>query len=185
MVIPYAPSCEWYSKHLGNIILGCEPPSVASLRDVTRCNIRTASGDAITLTVPVVGGASALKHLKYEQLVASEHGNWRHVHIGALEAAYGKTPFFAYYIDDIKNALSMPSQMITLLNKNVYTIIESALHINEITDHLKREFSNNRFTAILADYSECFDPNVSVLDLLFRKGPHAVFSLLSPFISKI
>ena len=32
----------------------------------------------------------------------SDHGNWRHLHWQALVSAYGETPFFEYYADDIR-----------------------------------------------------------------------------------
>jgi hypothetical protein len=30
----------------------------------------------------------------------SDHGNWRHLHLNALDSAYRNSPFFEYYIDD-------------------------------------------------------------------------------------
>ena len=32
----------------------------------------------------------------------SDHGNWRHLHWNALVSAYGESPFFEYYQDDIR-----------------------------------------------------------------------------------
>ena len=32
----------------------------------------------------------------------SDHANWRHVHWNALLSAYGESPFFEYYQDDIR-----------------------------------------------------------------------------------
>ena len=32
----------------------------------------------------------------------SDHGNWRHLHWNALVSAYGESPFFDYYQDDIR-----------------------------------------------------------------------------------
>ena len=32
----------------------------------------------------------------------SDHGNWRHLHWNALQSAYGESPFFDYYQDDIR-----------------------------------------------------------------------------------
>ena len=34
--------------------------------------------------------------------LVSEHGNWRHQHWEALKSAYGMSPFFDYYQDDIR-----------------------------------------------------------------------------------
>ena len=32
----------------------------------------------------------------------SDHGNWRHLHWQALQSAYGDSPFFEYYEDDLR-----------------------------------------------------------------------------------
>ena len=32
----------------------------------------------------------------------SSHGNWRHLHWQALQSAYGESPFFEYYEDDLR-----------------------------------------------------------------------------------
>lgn len=35
----------------------------------------------------------------------SEHGNWRHLHWGALYSAYGKSPYFDYIADDLHSII--------------------------------------------------------------------------------
>ena len=49
------------------------------------------------LTVPVEKSAECIKDLRI-----SDHGNWRHLHWNALQSAYGESPFFEYYQDDIR-----------------------------------------------------------------------------------
>ena len=36
----------------------------------------------------------------------SDHANWRHLHWNALQSAYGESPFFEYYADDLHPFLS-------------------------------------------------------------------------------
>ena len=36
-----------------------------------------------------------------KEIRISDHGNWRHIHWNALKSAYGESPFFEYYADDI------------------------------------------------------------------------------------
>ncbi len=55
-----------------------------------RCLIATTNG-VQALTVPVSDG-----------MVISDHGNWRHQHWQALTSAYGDSPFFLYYEDDLR-----------------------------------------------------------------------------------
>lgn len=72
----------------------CEPFRKRTFRN--RCEIATPNGRQ-TLTVPVEHHSLALTSLRI-----SEHNKWRHVHWQALETAYGNSPFFDYYVDDIR-----------------------------------------------------------------------------------
>ena len=62
-----------------------------------RCLIATTQG-VQALTVPVERGTS----LCMKDIRISDHGNWRHLHWNALVSAYGESPFFEYYQDDIR-----------------------------------------------------------------------------------
>ena len=62
-----------------------------------RCLIATTQGIQ-ALTVPVERGTSPL----IKDIRISDHGNWRHLHWNALVSAYGESPFFEYYQDDIR-----------------------------------------------------------------------------------
>lgn len=68
-----------------------------------RCLIATTQG-VQALTVPVVRGETSL--LKDTRI--SDHGNWRHLHWNALQSAYGESPFFEYYQDDIRPFFERP-----------------------------------------------------------------------------
>ena len=62
-----------------------------------RCLIATTQGIQV-LTVPVERGTSQ----RIKDIRISDHGNWRHLHWNALVSAYGESPFFEYYQDDIR-----------------------------------------------------------------------------------
>lgn len=64
-----------------------------------RCIIATANGPQ-TLTVPVERGDSPKCSMRDVRI--SDHGEWRHLHWQALVSAYGETPFFEYYADDLR-----------------------------------------------------------------------------------
>ena len=67
-----------------------------------RCRIATANGVQL-LTVPVTLPPSAQGgKCPIRQVRISDHGNWRHLHWQALQAAYGMSPFFDYYADDLR-----------------------------------------------------------------------------------
>ena len=64
-----------------------------------RCLIADANGP-LALTIPTEKTAEGKCLMR--DIRISDHGNWRHQHWNALEAAYRHTPFFLYYEDDFR-----------------------------------------------------------------------------------
>ncbi len=52
----------------------------------------------LVLTIPT----SHETGMNIKDIRISDHANWRHVHWNALLSAYGESPFFEYYQDDIR-----------------------------------------------------------------------------------
>ena len=62
-----------------------------------RCVIASPNGP-LALTVSVVHDEPKIL---MRDLRISDHGNWRRLHWNALQTAYGESPFFEYYADDL------------------------------------------------------------------------------------
>ena len=63
-----------------------------------RCIIATTNGpQALTVPIERQFTINCIKDIRI-----SDHGNWRHLHWNALQSAYGESPFFDYYQDDIR-----------------------------------------------------------------------------------
>ena len=63
-----------------------------------RCIIATANGlQALTVPIEVSSNREEVKDVRI-----SDHNNWRKVHWHALQSAYSESPFFDYYVDDIR-----------------------------------------------------------------------------------
>ncbi len=105
----YFGSVDWYRRLVcaeGDVYIDtCENYVKQTSRN--RCEIATANGKQM-LTVPVtipkpdstLGGNT--RGTSIREVLVSEHGNWRHQHWEALKSAYGMSPFFDYYQDDIR-----------------------------------------------------------------------------------
>ncbi len=66
-----------------------------------RCVIATTQGPQ-ALTVPVESPQGLrIDKTEMQDVRISDHGSWRHLHWQALQSAYGESPFFEYYADDI------------------------------------------------------------------------------------
>lgn len=67
-------------------------------KDVHRCTITDANG-IIRLTIPIEKPQSATRAL-WSDIIISGHNRWWEIHLTALKSAYGRTPFFEYYLED-------------------------------------------------------------------------------------
>lgn len=162
-----------------------------------RCNIVSSSG-ILPLTVPVEKPAwsNAMKDMGI-----SEHGNWRHLHLNAIDSAYGNSPFHEYYRDDFlpfyeKRYENLVEFNTSLLEK-VCELMDIPFNItfsegfvnpvecNDCDDF--RPFMTSKKVNLempvsieLKPYYQVFSgrhgflANMSCLDLLFNMGPESV-----------
>ena len=197
----YFGPIQWYQKLYRTeevFIEHCESFQKQTYRN--RCIIATTNGPQ-PLTVPVERGQGD----QIRSLRISDHGNWRHLHWNALKSAYGESPFFDYYQDDIRPFFeqrwdylfdfneAIREKMCELLDiqpKVVPTeLFLSPAEIKENTfgtDYREAirpkhpepdpDFTPKRYYQVY-EQKHGFLPNLSVLDLLFNMGPESIFYL--------
>lgn len=124
------------------------------------------------LTVPVEGGSGILKRRGSEP-VLSEHGKWRREHIGAINAAYGRTPYHAHLMPDIE-AVYAVSEGMTLeeFNSRMLDVALGWLDmpaLDSMDCHLAEEMAREVSAKVRED--------LSIFDALFRLGREVVFAL--------
>ena len=158
-----------------------------------RCLIATTQGIQ-ALTVPVVRGETLLM----KDIRISDHGNWRHLHWNALQSAYGESPFFEYYQDDILPFFTQRWDYLFDFNEAIRQKMCELIDISpqvSLTgsfqpkaDHDFREAINPKHPAPDADFESRpyyqvyqqkhgFLPNLSILDLLMNTGPESILYL--------
>ena len=94
----YFPPIQWFSKvRRYEHCLVEQHDHYVKQTYRNRCTIMTWSGP-LSLTVPVERSEGKLL---MRDVRISDHNHWRHIHWNALESAYGETPFFEYYADDL------------------------------------------------------------------------------------
>lgn len=160
-----------------------------------RCLIATANG-VQALTVPVEHGDSPL----IKDIRLSDHGNWRHLHWNALQSAYGESPFFEYYQDDIRPFFENHWTFLLDFNEEIRQkmceLIDIQPNVSYTEEFLPEEslltsyrtaispkhpqddpdFQPKRYYQVY-EQKHGFLPNLSILDLLFNMGPESIFLL--------
>jgi len=165
-----------------------------------RCVIATANG-LQALTVPVEHGPSAAdSHATAVcDLRISDHNQWRRVHWNALQSAYSESPFFEYYVDDIRPFFEQRYDSLVHFNEAIRQkmceLIDISPHVEYTADycaspaaadyreviHAKHPLPDPDFTPKpywqVFQHKHGFLPNLSILDLLFNMGPETIYYL--------
>ena len=164
-----------------------------------RCLIATTQG-VQALTVPVEKPANGVNCIK--DLRISDHGNWRHLHWNALQSAYGESPFFEYYQDDIRPFYEERWTFLLDFNEAIRQRICDLIDFEPKLSY-SPEYIVDSKTVAADDYRVTINPkhpaedeefeakpyyqvyqakhgflkNLSVIDLLFNMGPESIFYL--------
>ena len=165
-------------------IEACENYVKQTMRN--RCVIATANGTQ-TLSVPVESARSAEQKgaMTIRDVRISDHNNWRHQHWQALSSAYGSSPFFEFYADDI--APFFEKKWDFLFDYNM-EIMHKMCELIDISPDIRLtetyDSSPVSPSASSTPYYQVFKsrhgfiPNLSILDLLFNMGPESLVWLM-------
>jgi len=123
----YFPPIQWFQKlRRYDKCLVERYDSYAKQTYRNRCVIATANGTQ-PLTVPVEhyeGDKCLMRDIRI-----SSHGNWQRLHWHALMSAYGESPFFDYYADDLHPFFEKPH---TFLFDHNLAIVETLCQLLDI-----------------------------------------------------
>lgn len=151
----------------------------------SRCQIATAGGRQ-TLSVPVEHPeGQQLGHTPMRDVRVSTHAKWQHQHWQALQSAYGESPFFEFYADDLRPIFERQWTFLLDLDLATTSLMTALLDIPQGTplQGTPPESTPPRRPAADRPYHQVFlqkfgfMPNLSILDLLFNEGPEAVLYL--------
>lgn len=184
-----------YAGSIGRFVLLAASPQ-AIVDNATRHNKRFKSTHrteiidtrgTLTLTVPLQGGPCPT----WADALVSNHGHWQQNHLTALASAYGRTPFFDFYIDRIEpllNDADAGSRLVDLDSALERTICQMLqIPEPEYLEHpevagidMRSRLPENPTAPYWQIRAERlgFHPGLSIFDLLFNLGPEAQIYLL-------
>ena len=178
----YFGPISWYSRLLRteNWLID---DSEHYVKQTTRnhCLIATANG-VQKLTVPVEKIKDGGLKIPITQVRLSNHGKWRTEHWNALCTAYGESPFFDYYADDLRPFFERRDWEF-LFDYNM-AILQKMLELIGFSRNEERG-ARNHFTLHTphSTYWQVYQqrhgflPDLSIIDLLCCMGPEAILYL--------
>ena len=203
----YFGPVQWYQKlHRYDRCLIEQHDNFVKQTYRNRCIIPTTNGiQALSIPVSCPQG-SQLSKTPMRDIRISDHGNWRHIHWNALCSAYGESPFFDYYQDDLRPFFERKWTFLFDFNMEIILKMVELLDIRpkiSLTTAFLSDTSmaeNATENSLIDDFRDVirpkhpgldsdfmarpyyqvyqqkhgFQPNMSILDLLFNEGNEAI-----------
>ena len=154
-----------------------------------RCQI-LGSGKVIDLSIPLIGGRDQKAFSK--DILIDNSQNWQQNHWRTLESCYNKSAFFEHYAPTLQALLFGKQDKLWQLNEAALRWVLQCLKwqgtislsekfekkmTNEVVDSRNIYRPANRLSVQIPPYQQvfgsAFEPNLSILDLLFNLGPQA------------
>lgn len=191
----YFPVVNWLkysfkSKYI--VLFACETYQKMSFRNRT---VICGSNGLINLSVPIENGRN--QRAAFKDIKITYRDNWQSNHWRSIVSCYSKSPFFDYYSHGLENIFQQKHTYLFDLNLEALEWLKKVLKFpaeliivkeekmadyqniaeNATNRWLPKNFQEEpdaalRYAQVFEDRIG-FQPNVSVLDLLFNMGPSA------------
>ena len=182
----YFPCISYMSRFLEEpspVIEVCDTYHKQTYRN--RCRVMTANG-VESLSVPVIKVNG--NHTMTKDVIISYKEHWQQIHRRCLESAYKASPYFDHYFDLIRPVFETRFERLIDLNdaaleavlkmlKANKEIVHTTDYVHEVENDLREAFSpkkeNDRgFPKYYQVFSAKFpfEPDLSILDLVFNEG---------------
>lgn len=168
-----------------------------------RCRILSANG-VLNLIIPVIKVNG--NHTRVQDVVIDYSEKWQINHWRAIESAYNNAPFFLYYREELEPIYRKTFRLLAELNSALLKTIMMLIGLEkeiafadayvQVKDQgdadlrggfsPKQQYSPVNFPAYSQVFSERsgFQPDLSIVDLLFNLGPDTKDYLLNLDLQK-
>ena len=196
----YLGSVRYYAALMRarSVVVDDAMTGIPALWAHNHCRLSGANG-VQQLVIPV-DRADYNSRTPMRDIVVSNHGDWRHLHWGAMFSAYGKSPFFEYVADDLHRIYEHHSHWLCEFNMAIHNIVADYMQLGQLgcATIVKEpvgesaampkalvEAAHGSDTTEPLVYHQLwserngFMPHLSIFDLLFNQGNAAPVVLLS------
>ena len=161
-----------------------------------RCAVAGANG-LIFLTVPLEGGRNRNQRELFQNVKISYAENWQAQHLKTIESCYRNAPYFEYYMPELQTFFKQKFEYlfdlnISIIEKINLLVFENQLNISVI-DYSQQEANDMQEVQVVSYFPDNFQlvkdaphyyqlfedrigfqPNISILDLIFMEGNNAI-----------
>ena len=162
-----------------------------------RCIILGANGK-LDLSIPIIHESN--EHIKMSEVKICHNQKWQKLHWKSIESAYRSSPYFEFYEDEIRPLFEIKEEKLIDFNFCCFQILlkitglENQIAFSEsfiksydhtFVDLRSTLHPKKKSELVFSEYHQVFTHkfgftnNLSVLDLLFNKGPETQDYLLS------
>ena len=183
----YLPSVNFFKDFNDNeinIAMDLKSDDVNDINKTTLINSTNSFDIKVPITIPK-------KDCYIKDIKIDFSSNWINSHIQSIQSSYGKYPYYIFYIDEIIDKIKTRHNFLVDLNHDLLTLIHKFLNFqtplrvnttkttnNDKINRNERSYINNKKQNIKDIrenffHGKVFDYDISVIDLLFLKGPES------------
>ena len=183
----YLPSVNFFKDFNDNeinIAMDLGYDDVDDINKTTLINSTNSFDIKVPITIPK-------KDCYIKDIKIDFSSNWINSHIQSIQSSYGKYPYYIFYIDEIIDKIKTRHNFLVDLNHDLLTLIHKFLNFkrpirvnntkttnNDKINRNDRSYINNKKQNIKDIrenffHGKVFDYDISVIDLLFLKGPES------------
>ena len=183
----YLPSVNFFKDFNDNEINIAMDLGYDDVDDINKTTLINST-NSFDIRVPII---IPKKDCYIKDIKIDFSSNWINSHIQSIQSSYGKYPYYIFYIDEIIDKIKTRHNFLVDLNHDLLTLIHKFLNFqtpirvnntkttnNDKINRNGRSYINNKKQNIKDIrenffHGKVFDYDISVIDLLFLKGPES------------